>query len=576
MSDAGRDRPSSTGSSSRLARHFFRGLFDLGILTESGVESYTRVIIGILAAIFVCGLFLTRLYASKYGALSAAPGAQPYLQALAADDTFAVAVPMWIVAFVTVLVSHSLFPDETDFRVLMALPVSRGLIFGAKLRALGCFAGLFTGTASVAMVPLVTLMSAGRWADHRIVARLLAYLAASGAGSVFAALAVVSVSGGLALLAPKARVARTMAAARSATLCGLVLLLPLVARFPAFGPAYAERAPSLSWLPPVWFVGLERTLLGEDDDFFADLGVQAVAALIVAGVAALATYVHAYRRFDRVMLRSFVTPARPPIVLRLRLDWRSQAPGFSAVRAFVVATLGRSALHQGTVIALSACGGALVVNSFVSAGITSWMSGHAPERRLVEAAMWAPFVLVFVGTMAVRASMALPIERRANWVFRMTERDDTRRGQLEAAHYAMVRFGIALPLLLLLPLQLAVAGSRALVAPVVAGSAGLLMAEILLRDWRRIPFTCSYLPGKRSVTYTVVTAFTAFTFFSTIGWLLTLGCLARPQRAAYVVTVLGIPALILRQRRVKTWRTVPLLFEDRFPDEPEGLGLSAR
>lgn len=568
-------RRMAAGASTHLAGHFFRGLFDLGILTESGVESFTRVIIGILAAIFTCGLFLTRLYAGKYGALSAAASPAPYLQALAADDAFAVAVPMWIVAFVTVLVSHSLFPDETDFRVLMALPVSRGLIFGAKLRALGRFAGLFIGTAHLAMLPLVALMSAGRWAEHRVVARLVAYLAASGAGSVFAALAVVSMSGGLALLAPKSRVQTTLAAVRSATLCGLVLALPLVARFPAFGPAFAEHSPYLFWLPPVWFVGLERTLLSESDAFFAELGATAAAALLVAALAAMATYVYAYRHFDRVMLRSFVARERSTRAWCLRLDWRSRPPGFSAVRAFLSATLGRSALHQGTVIALSACGGALVVNSFVRSGIASFLSGEAPGRRLLDAAMWAPFVLVFVGTLAVRASMALPIERRANWVFRMTEREDTRRGQLQAAHDAMVRFGVALPILALLPLQLAIAGPRAAVAPVVAGSAGLLIAEILLRDWRRIPFTCSYLPGKRTVTYTIVTAFAAFWFFTNIGGLLVKGCLARPERAAYVAAVLGIPTLVLRQRRWKNWRTLPLLFEDRFPDQPEGLGLSA-
>ena len=35
---------------------------------------------------------------------------------------------MWIVAFVTVLIGHSLFPDEIDFCVLMVLPLSRAAV----------------------------------------------------------------------------------------------------------------------------------------------------------------------------------------------------------------------------------------------------------------------------------------------------------------------------------------------------------------------------------------------------------------------------------------------------------------
>src|SRR5437764_975096 len=67
----------------------------------------------------------------------------PYLSALAADTTLAFGLPMWIAAFITVLISHSLVPDETDFRVLMPLPVTRAFIFGTKLLALAIFCVMF-------------------------------------------------------------------------------------------------------------------------------------------------------------------------------------------------------------------------------------------------------------------------------------------------------------------------------------------------------------------------------------------------------------------------------------------------
>lgn len=105
-----------------------------------------------LSAIFICGLFLTRLYSGKYHALSLAGTEASVRQALAADEMLVIALPMWIVAFVTVLVSHALIPDETDYRVLTPLPVDKRLIFGAKLSAPSLFAGLFIIAAQLAVL----------------------------------------------------------------------------------------------------------------------------------------------------------------------------------------------------------------------------------------------------------------------------------------------------------------------------------------------------------------------------------------------------------------------------------------
>ena len=56
---------------------------------------------------------------------------------------FMLGVPMLMGAFVTLLVSSSLFPDERDFRILGPLPIHRGVVFGAKMAALVLFVGAF-------------------------------------------------------------------------------------------------------------------------------------------------------------------------------------------------------------------------------------------------------------------------------------------------------------------------------------------------------------------------------------------------------------------------------------------------
>jgi len=115
-----RERPAGL-----LARHFFHALFDFGVFTQAGTDSFVRLLIGLFSMLFAFGFLLVRMYAGKYAGLSGAPTGEPYAHALLADTAVVIALPMWIVALVTVLISQSLFPDETDFRVLMPLPIGR-------------------------------------------------------------------------------------------------------------------------------------------------------------------------------------------------------------------------------------------------------------------------------------------------------------------------------------------------------------------------------------------------------------------------------------------------------------------
>ena len=116
-----------------LTRHFFGGLFDFGVLSDAAAGSFARMLVmtsGVLAA---AGLLIARIYAGKYASMSSFGNPDEFEALVMADHAFLTALPMWTVAFVTVLAGHAVFPDETDFRVLMALPVTRRLVFGTKL-----------------------------------------------------------------------------------------------------------------------------------------------------------------------------------------------------------------------------------------------------------------------------------------------------------------------------------------------------------------------------------------------------------------------------------------------------------
>jgi hypothetical protein len=560
-------------SAGLLTRHFFHALFDFGVFSQAGADSLVRLIIGLFSMLFAFGFLLARMYVGKYAGLSASPTSEPYVQAMLADTTLAIALPMWIVALVTVLVSQSLFPDETDFRVLMPLPIGRPVIFGAKLAALALFAGLFTLAAHIAVTPIVLLMSFNRWRLDAPPLTLVGFWLTGPAASAFAVLAVAAVNGFLTLCIPRAYARAATGLTRSVMIGALVLALPLVMSLPAQGTRFATHAAVMYFAPPAWFVGIDRVLLGHAEGYFTRLAQIGSIAFVLAAVIAAASYVALYRRFDRVMLHSFGVSRRlsrrPPRIGRA-------APARAAVQAFTAATFRRSTLHQGVVVGLSACGVALALNTLLRGEILPWLEGFAiPPRAMLTAVASMPFGLIFVLGIAARTAIALPVEPKANWVFRMTERDGIRCDELRAAERVVTQLAVLGPVSLTLPLQWAVAGPRALAASSVTAAFGLLWAEVLLHDWRRIPFTCSYIPGKRTVAQAFIAALGIFLTFGTIISAIEYGALRapRPTAAVVVTTLLTVIAILMRWRRRLRWRETPLMFDDELPDDIQILAL---
>ena len=76
-----------------------------------------------------------------------------------------------------------------------------------------------------------------------------------------------------------------------------------------------------------------------------------------------------------------------------------------------------------------------------------------PLRATFERPYGWAWLLMFAAGLAMRASIALPIEQRANWIFRMTERETARVDQLRAVVRLMRQITVGLPLVLIAPLE---------------------------------------------------------------------------------------------------------------------------
>ena len=297
------------------------------------------------------------------------------------------AVPMWFVAAAMGLAGESLFPNQLDFRILMAEPLSRPTIFGAKLAALLLFGGLFVAGTHVALAPLAALTMLGMLRTGSFVITLASFAVSSALASLFAALAIVAVHGALVLFAPRARLVAFSGAVRSVTIGGLLLVS--AARRPAPGrrPRVRERTPGGSdWYPrrgsSDWSAGSSAISVS------LRLLLSPRSATVSVLAVSVGSYVLLYRRFDRVTLQPAVS-RRADASDRSLARWSGRAPVRHAIGRFIAITIRRSPLHQGLVVGLLAAAGGFVLNSLLNA--SGW---HDPtetrqKRALINTLLWA-------------------------------------------------------------------------------------------------------------------------------------------------------------------------------------------
>jgi len=95
-----------------------------------------------------------------------------------------------------------------------------------------------------------------------------------------------------------------------------------------------------------------------------------------------------------------------------------------------------------------------------------------------------------------------------------------------------------------------------------------------MADWHRVPFTCSYIPGKGFVPQMCVKAFASYVTF-TFATGLMLRASLRDHAVAFVLALgFSVTAGALHVRRGRHARQTSLLFEDQVPSDVTALRLS--
>ncbi len=263
-----------------------------------------------------------------------------------------------------------------------------------------------------------------------------------------------------------------------------------------------------------------------------------------------------------------------------RLNWLPLFGGSvqTAIVQFSIRTLARSRQHR--MILAFYLGIGLAFTSLLLKDPTTKRqfenSAASNPWREVSFALWMASVMMMVLAMiGTRVVFALPLDLRANWIFRITGVEYGRES-LAASRRAMV-------VLAVLPVWLAealVCGGlwpawQTAVHLVALGLLGMIVAELCLIRFRKIPFACSYLPGKSPINMVVLGAMgLVHATFQAVR--LEQQAVRQVQTAAVMVTALVVLWIIIRlvASRLAKGGEQELRFDDELAPVVQGLGLT--
>lgn len=560
-----------------LVRHFFHRMFESELITTP--DQLRTWVVGVLAAILSFTLYVPLSQFRKYVELTMAGNAAQYHAHAMSDRLLFIIFPMLLVSFVAALEWQSLFPTERDYRNLMPLPVSRMQMFLAKLTAMTLFVLLFVGAVNLFPgfeLPMVQMSSLMLEPFH--IKHILGHLCAAAAGSLFAFLSLVALQGLLMNVLGRRLFPRVSLAVQSVLLLALLTALPHVLTVSTLYRRGGIPHEVMMWAPPFWFHGMYETFIGRSAAPFPELAARAWMGLGLAAAATLSLYALTYIRQAMVQAEAenkLPFPLLEAVLRRFFRLWQRKEEKFAIV-SFVFKTLARSRQHKLVLSAYLGIGLAVLVNMWVM----DWLQASTLRRmdlaqqEIVHTALSAPLVMAFFFLSGLRLVFTIPITLQANWVFRLLE-GDRRMDWLDAVESTFYALAL-LPVLVIAPLFLVPLMGWTLLPGhlVICALLMLILVELMLWEWQKVPFVCSYLPGKRNVALTFMLYWIGFSLYALAmtrfeAWSLR----AYPRWLILAGLLLAVFAKV-REIRRESWGLLPLKYEEEPEKLVETLGLA--
>jgi len=480
----------------RLVELFVARIFRGG--GDSDAEGLDLGVGLVLTLLAMPGGFVSILLFNKYGSLLQWLRGQRNVDTLLIafpDEYFFIVLSMTVTGAVAVWRWDAIFPDRRDHTNLVHLPISTRSIFLANLVAVLFLVALVSvdvNAASCVLFPMVVAASQSKFlfflkfAGVHAVGVILA--------SIFAFFAVFSVLGLLMAVLPPRALKKVSSYIRGVVVVYLVALLCTAFAVPDLLRRVKGPAPAWTLLmPSCWFVGLCQSLRGRATPIEVELSRLTLPGIAALAAIALGMYAIGYRRhFVRIAeIAEGAAVGHSPRRSRLgllveRLGLRTAFQ--KGCYRFVVRTLVRSEAHR---LVVTAVGGLALV--LASQALMDAFQGakSVREAALTPDALSIPFILTFLIVVGLRLVFELPVELRANWIFQlMLDRD----GQESEPLARRVILTAILPWVLALTFAayLYLEGWRvASLHTLLVLSWAVLLTNILLTRFRKLPFTCS-------------------------------------------------------------------------------------
>jgi hypothetical protein len=481
-------------------------------------------------------------------------------------EHYLISTTMLVTGLITVVSWDSVFPDRRDIMVLAPLPVRPAMILGAKLAASASLLGialLALNTAPGLLGPL--LLSQLHTSFFGFFQVLAAYWFAMVAAILFLYCSVLTIQGLTALILPR-RVFLRLSAALQLIAFGafisIYFLEPNLGTLPEL--LDPQNHQTLAVLPQFWFLALLNQLNGSLPAELAWLAHRAWTALAIVVTGAIASLMLSYLRTMKATLEA---PDLVPGASGFHCSPRLGGGLRIAVAAFSFRSLSRSRQHRVVYAFFMAIVAAIGVTCLRREIYTP-----APEP-LPTSFLIATLIMMTLAVFGLRAVFSLPISLNANWMLRTTQLRSTSK-YIDATRVTLLVFSV-FPTIVTAALLSLNYRPRLHVAQHLGILAifGCLLVEFALIGFDKVPFTCSYLPGKSNIQTIFWGAVFAWTMLTLLASVFELDAI-RSARSYSTVIAAMITALIAIGifNRLRARKAV-LYFEDVPPEVVTRLGL---
>jgi hypothetical protein len=476
---------------------YWQSLFrvvDLDLLSASAQGDSSKLL-GQLAGILIY-ISLIIAFAGLISDLGHMPPAQK-LAATWAVEQFLISTTMLVVGLFAVLSWEAMFPDRRDVMVLAPLPIRSRTLFLAKAAAVT--AALLVAVAALNGAPSLIwpiLLARSNSGVVGVIQSFAAYSLTMLAAGAFTFCSLLCAQG-LAALLPRQQFLRMSSLMQTMAFCVLVggyFLQPMMLRPQALTAARNQTL--LAWTPSYWFWGLFQRLNGAGDPSFAMLTWRALIGLAITILGAAGAFLLSYlRTLRKIAEEPDILPAARS---RRWLPRLGHAP-LTAIVQFNVRTLFRSRQHRLTLAFFFGLAFAVAVLCLKGSMARGQLAGPNSWQETSVPVMAASIVMMLLVVTGVRAAFAMPTDLRANWVFR-TANFVPLAGCLKATRRSLLALAVV-PVCMIWGVALFRLWPWRSAAEHLAFLAllGTILVEAGLYGFHKIPFTCSYLPGKPNV-----------------------------------------------------------------------------